>query len=170
MAVDIPAACWWRTDWAVVSYRVRPDYRPGTGSSPEHHRAPYRSLTTTVAVPPRSGPWLVAAGTRRTSKLSCQSWRKPLASFCCPWTSKRHKHRILQCSLTKKMECSDGTFHPNEKTMYILNLRLPFTWHVSCCTWHKVLILYVKQQHPSHPFKYMHKYLKTWVSKQIYQI
>lgn len=102
MAADIPAACWWRTGWAVVSYRAHPDYRPGTGSYPERHRAPYRSLTTWVAVPPQSGPWLVAVETRRTSKPSSQSWRNLLASFCCLWTSKGNKHKILQRSIPKK--------------------------------------------------------------------
>lgn len=94
MAVDIPAACWWRTDLAVVSYRVHPDYRPGRGSYPEHHRAPSMSLTTRVAMLPQSGPWLVAAETRKTSKQSFQNGRILLTFFCCPQTSFSNKHKI----------------------------------------------------------------------------
>lgn len=85
MAVDIPAACWWHTGWVVESCRVHPDYRPGTRSYPEHHRALHQFQTTKVAEPPQLGSWLVATETRRTSKPSSQTGRNPLVSSCGPW-------------------------------------------------------------------------------------
>lgn len=102
MAINIPAACWQHTSWVEGSYRVHPDYRPGTRSYPGHHRAPHRSLTTRVVVRPQWGPWLVAAGMRKT--------RKPSFSFCCPRTSKNKKHKILQHSKKRN----------NGNIMYIL--------------------------------------------------
>ncbi len=103
-AEDIPVACWWRTGWVAVSWRVHQDYRPGTGNCPEPHKAPYWSLTTMVAVHPRSGPWLVAAEMRRTSTQCSQSRRKLLTSFCFPWTSECNKYKTVLCLMAKKME------------------------------------------------------------------
>lgn len=80
MAADTPAACWWRTHWAVVSDRVRPDCRPRTGSHPKHHRAPRGCLTTREVTPPQSAPGPVAS--RRTRKQSSRTPRTFRTSSC----------------------------------------------------------------------------------------